>query len=449
MCLFLHSCSGAIQNNNTTTASLRQCAIPSGYQTCTKSDSGVCTEWSAAQACDDGETCSNGMCSTTCTNECSEGEKQCTLTGYQECGEFDDDLCLEWGENNLCEVNESCSLGACHPLSECSDECETNATRCTVAEDAYQTCGLYDADTCTDWGAITQCNDDEMCSAGSCGTACNCHYKEVYCEASAPDSSTKCSCDPDCSGSEACSSDGYCDHWCPAGEDPDCEECVCNTTLFCDALEDESIETCDCDPDCHIHGEACSADGHCDTFCDPEGVNNDSDCDDCAPSCPENYRNCSPQWIRLAWYYGNEMELYDSYENPDPVEGEPWVLLSPDLGIEVGPGGSARQFFQFPTDLLECVTDIKITVVAYDDSPYSFLGVGAKVRIYNMETYSYELLSVPVGDSLTSYVNYVSNTSPYLFCGETYCFLLVAITTDDWDNTHLNYIEVLVAVSEP
>ncbi len=51
-----------------------------------------------------------------CTDECSSnGAKQCSgsLTGYQTCGNYDADLCLEWSSATSCSSSETCVIGAC------------------------------------------------------------------------------------------------------------------------------------------------------------------------------------------------------------------------------------------------------------------------------------------------------------------------------------------------
>lgn len=56
--------------------------------------------------------------------------------------------------------------------------------------------------------------------------------------------------------------------------------CACDATAdICDADEDASDRECACDPSCASGGnQACAADGHCDTYCDPGGACVDPDC---------------------------------------------------------------------------------------------------------------------------------------------------------------------------
>src|SRR3989344_1373207 len=49
-----------------------------------------------------------------CTNQCrDDSERQCSSYGYQLCGDFNNDGCLEWGNAVSCNSNEICSNGEC------------------------------------------------------------------------------------------------------------------------------------------------------------------------------------------------------------------------------------------------------------------------------------------------------------------------------------------------
>jgi hypothetical protein len=50
---------------------------------------------------------------TTCTNECTSGAKQCSGSGYQTCGDYDSDGCTEWSSVTNCPTGQSCSNGQC------------------------------------------------------------------------------------------------------------------------------------------------------------------------------------------------------------------------------------------------------------------------------------------------------------------------------------------------
>ncbi len=104
-----------------------------------------------------------------CTNECSNsGDKQCSGNGYQTCGNYDSDSCLEWNSVTSCSSSETCSNGACIPITPtCTDECPSNgAKQCSGS--GYQTCGNYDSDSCLEWNSVTSCPSGQTCSNGAC-----------------------------------------------------------------------------------------------------------------------------------------------------------------------------------------------------------------------------------------------------------------------------------------
>lgn len=148
-------------------------------------------------------------------------------------------------------------------------------------------CGTLDSD-CGGGGGGGCVSGDGVCGAGctsatdsDCGT-CTCDVFSGICNVSTNGSTNACTCDPDCG--TPCGSDGTCDTMCPAGADPDCEvECECDTNRFCEAARPGTTDTCTCDDDCGAGDAACSADGHCDTFC-PDGED-----PDCAPTCDCDY----------------------------------------------------------------------------------------------------------------------------------------------------------------
>ena len=74
------------------------------------------------EQCDDSNTTSGDGCSATCQNEilcvddCSpSGIRECTAaTSYRTCGNFDADVCLDWGPSNSCPVSNACTgAGMC------------------------------------------------------------------------------------------------------------------------------------------------------------------------------------------------------------------------------------------------------------------------------------------------------------------------------------------------
>lgn len=261
----------------------RRCS-DDGYQVCGDFDGDTCQDWGPIIPCSGNETCSDGACGTECVHECTAGATRCSCTGHtvQSCGDFDPDPCLEWGPEIPCNLGETCSNGICS--SSCQDECSgVGATQCTPSGGAYQECDDHNTDGCLEWGPEINCPQDQTCVNGVCGEHCDCDNQSGICEAGAPNSTTPCACDPDCG--TPCGSDIYCDPWCPSGNDPDCSGCACDFNEYCEAESQGSTNTCTCDLDCEPHESACMDDAHCDSWC-PAGA--DPDCGGADP-CRSRY----------------------------------------------------------------------------------------------------------------------------------------------------------------
>jgi hypothetical protein len=152
--------------------------------------SGVC--------CAVGQFCSGGTCINACTNDCIVGDRQCSGSGYQTCGEYDGDGCTEWGgpvttcnDNSVC-TTDSCSAGACvyNPIT-CNDNNACTTNNCNALTGCY-----YNPITCNDNNACTTnncdissgcyynpitCNDNNACTTNSCSTLTGCVYNPITC----------------------------------------------------------------------------------------------------------------------------------------------------------------------------------------------------------------------------------------------------------------------------
>lgn len=143
----------------------------SAVQTCGNTDADVCLEWGTEQACASGLVCSNGFCTTTCKDECTvKGAKACEGAGTKVCGDANSDGCLEWGTVSPCAQGQSCSNGSCS--STCVDECTTIGAK-ACAGDSVKVCGNTDADACLEWGTPAACDPGLSCSNGSCALGCS------------------------------------------------------------------------------------------------------------------------------------------------------------------------------------------------------------------------------------------------------------------------------------
>ncbi len=94
-----------------------------------------------------------------CTSDCNLGNRSCVGNGIVTCGYFDEDPCRDWSEPIECASDKICEGGEC--VMACSDECVLGERRC--AGDAYQECGNHDEDTCLEWGAEIACPEDQTC----------------------------------------------------------------------------------------------------------------------------------------------------------------------------------------------------------------------------------------------------------------------------------------------
>jgi hypothetical protein len=143
-----------------------------GTQTCEQGGDG-CFHWGTTVNCQGNDTCSGGQCSGTCSDECTQGSRQCASDaggeGVQVCGDYDADTCLEWGPITYCNANETCSNGQCD--TGCANECTSGELRCD-GSDGFQECGDFDSDPCLEWSQKQLCPVGETCSNGQCDINC-------------------------------------------------------------------------------------------------------------------------------------------------------------------------------------------------------------------------------------------------------------------------------------
>ncbi|RLB59179.1 MAG: hypothetical protein DRI34_02720 [Deltaproteobacteria bacterium] len=200
-----------------------------GYRVCGEYDSDSCLEWSPITTCPSGQSCSNGQCSETCTDDCEVGERECFGAGWHECGEAGDgdscrdwlgeqpcedwevcdpttaqcvvncqdacgpassqrcnddnsgyqvcgnwnaDPCLEWSGDNLCPTGQICDPAINDCRDDCSNECPTSGAKQCLDSDTWQICGNWDSDSCLEWDTGTDCDSGYVCSNGTCALDC-------------------------------------------------------------------------------------------------------------------------------------------------------------------------------------------------------------------------------------------------------------------------------------
>ncbi len=144
---------------------------------CGNFDVDACLEWGTTEPCAQGTACSGGVCALTCQDECTRpGAVECHLGGTHSCANYDDDPCLEWSDVLPCPAGNSCSNGICLPS--CSDECSAGQQRCEGTA-TYQTCASnFDLDPCLDWGPSLACPtatphcEESVVNQASCVAQC-------------------------------------------------------------------------------------------------------------------------------------------------------------------------------------------------------------------------------------------------------------------------------------
>lgn len=114
-----------------------------------------------------------------CHNECLiQGEVlgKCDGTVGERivCDDYNGNGCLEWGQRiyDYCDIGEVCDKGFCVGKT-CEDECELGEQRGICLDDkssSVKKCGNYDSDICYEWGETisVSCKEDESCKAGLC-----------------------------------------------------------------------------------------------------------------------------------------------------------------------------------------------------------------------------------------------------------------------------------------
>ena len=150
--------------------------VSNGWRKCADSNGDGCLEWSGVTECGAGTTCQGGACvaqEETCEDECAApGVRECVgeSVSWRECGQFDDDSCLDWSASTACGPAEKCEEGACVPVEEevleCSHDCIDGERICDA--DGVKTCGQFDEDECRDWSEVEPCQEGYSCRNGVC-----------------------------------------------------------------------------------------------------------------------------------------------------------------------------------------------------------------------------------------------------------------------------------------
>jgi len=52
----------------------------------------------------------------------------------------------------------------------CNDDCTQGEQRCSSNDNGYEVCGNYDSDSCLEWGGLVDCTGGDTCTNGTCGS---------------------------------------------------------------------------------------------------------------------------------------------------------------------------------------------------------------------------------------------------------------------------------------
>jgi hypothetical protein len=187
-------------------------------------------------------------------------------------------------------------------------------------------------------------------------------------------------------------------------------------------------------PDCN-NGDAAINPGAAEICGD--GIDNDCTGGDavCLPQCGDG-------WLSLGVITGMETTLSGDFTSPDPDEGEPWVLLSPN--ISPGSIGTAWLGWAFDAELAACVTEVSVFAYAYDDS---VAGDGADIAFDDGSGALGERIANVDADE-----NWYGNTLPpgdHLWCDVHTCVVWVVIQAAALDYTHLRDVELAIYLDTP
>ncbi|MBW2699201.1 MAG: putative metal-binding motif-containing protein [Deltaproteobacteria bacterium] len=163
------------------------CLDAYSFSECGFFDQDLCLEYGPPVWCDEDSPCDPelGRCRGTCWDECEWGMSFCMDNySFQECADFDGDGCAELGPVQLCPESEPCNrmTGRCE--GGCWDECFWGESFC-VDEQGYMECGDWDNDECLELGPYQSCGPDNFCDweTGRCYGGCRdeCEIWERYC----------------------------------------------------------------------------------------------------------------------------------------------------------------------------------------------------------------------------------------------------------------------------
>ncbi|MBQ9394497.1 MAG: metallophosphoesterase [Proteobacteria bacterium] len=210
---------------------------------CVKNEQTSCLEWGVSESCGSNMHCdaATNQCVNECQDECTAGTSECVADKIRECGNFDDDACLEFSEPEDCGTDKVCVDSAC-VISGCAVECEVGTEKCDG------TTGIVkcqdDGNGCQKWVSLKSCQSNEQCEEESDGAVCV--NKTKVCEAG----DKKCS--DDGLGIMTCVENNAGNAWNQSG---------CGTNMKCDAGSITCVSSLTCTDACTENAKQCSSKG--------------------------------------------------------------------------------------------------------------------------------------------------------------------------------------------
>lgn len=103
-----------------------------------------------------------------CSDQCGPvGELTCLADGtYRQCGQFDEDSCLDFDTPATCPPNTDCRPEGCVPR--CEDACDTEGASLCGEDGGVYECLDQNRDGCLDLVPSGSCDAGELCEAGAC-----------------------------------------------------------------------------------------------------------------------------------------------------------------------------------------------------------------------------------------------------------------------------------------
>ncbi len=218
-----------------------------GVRTCAVDPQTGCREFAPAQACNNGLLCSGGTCVSSCSNQCTQGMKQCSSSGsVVECQMLATG-CTDWVVTSTCPAGQACSGGQCLPGGMCTNQCTQGATQCTAGGQFQQCVQLMSG--CTDWTFPSSCPATQVCdtTTNMCAAPPHCNAGDVRCDPTTPTVQT-------CDANGAWQSTQQCAQACSMGACTAGATCS-PSTVRCNA---NNVEVCNSTGSAWLFQESCN-----------------------------------------------------------------------------------------------------------------------------------------------------------------------------------------------